>query len=153
MEIGVAARIKPRLEIIWNALDRNKRTIVIISMPFKRRNEPFSLNKIAIVSLPTILSPCMSSISKNAVLANTIDVDHINTNTEPASIFPDTDKNGNKDVTIPHARAIRMVFEPGISLILLHLTPVYQSGMSLKLYESPIILITRRNKKGINPMV
>ncbi len=75
----------------------------------------------------------MSRISKNAVLTNTIHVDHINTNAEPASIFPDTDKNGNRDVTIPHARAIRIVFEPGISLILLYLTPVKQSGMSLKL--------------------
>jgi hypothetical protein len=45
-------------------------------------------------------------------------VDHRNTKIVPVSIFADIDNGGKREVTMPQAMAIRIVFEPGMSRIL-----------------------------------
>ena len=124
-----------------------------VSRNFNSRMVCFSPSSMGMVSLPTIRSPCMSRMSKNAVLTNTMPADHANTGTMLRSNFPNTDRGANMAVTIPHAIVIRMVFDPGTSLILLYLPLLRCSGISFKLYESPIKLIARRIRNGSSPMV
>jgi len=124
----------------------------MISSPFKRdmaRSWPIN---IGIVSFPTIRSPCISRMSKKAVRTKTVHADHKNTDTTMISMVPFTDKYGNRVVTMPQAIVISNVFEPGISLILEYLSSEKRFGTSLKLYESPIILMIRRIRNGIRPM-
>ena len=92
-------------------------------------------------------------MSRNAVLANTMIEDQINTNIVVRLIFPDTDKGGNIDVTIPHANATRIVFEPGISLILRYLPLTKYFGTILKLYKSPNIVIVKITRNEFNPIL
>ena len=75
----------------------------------------------------------MSRMSKNADLTKTRLRDHKSTSAVLRGILFDTDKEGNTEVTIPHAIAIRTVFEPGISLILLYLRRAKRFGTSVKL--------------------
>jgi len=119
-------------------------TINTIDTISSSRIDRFSPRKMARVSLPMIRSPCMSRMSKNRVLKNTKPVDH--TKIEPLTqmILPLADKGGRRATTIPHAMAIRMVFEPGISLILRYLMPCNDSGSNGKLYDSPIMLMVSR---------
>jgi len=67
--------------------------------------------KIGNVSLPTILSPCISRRSKKAVRTKTIPMAQIKTGIVAALSFPWADSTGNNDVTIPHAKTIRIVFD------------------------------------------
>ena len=76
-----------------------------------------SPRKMGNVSLPTILSPCISRISKKAVRTNTIPMAQIKT--EKVEVFraPLAAITGNNEVATPHARTIRIGFDPGISPI------------------------------------
>ena len=152
MKTGQIARTKPRLAINENKLDKSKMPRFATSIAFKRRIAFFSPIRMGIVSLPTILSPCISRMSKNAVLAKTKLADHKNTHMVLMKELSATDINGNTEVTIPHAMAIKIVFEPGKSLIFLYLPLKNCFGIIFKSYERPKTLMTRRTIKGINPM-
>ena len=123
------------------------------SMIFKRRSDRFSPSKMAIVSLPTMRSPCMSRTSKKAVLTNTIPAAHKKINTVTQWALSDSDSGGRRAVTIPQATAIINVFDPGISLNRLYLSQKMLWGTNLRLYDSPSRLNTRSSKNGKSPRV
>jgi len=99
-------------------LDKSITASMNARMDFNRCMDRFSPIRMGIVSMPTIRSPCMSRMSKKAVLTNTMPVAHRNTKIVPVSIRADIDKGGKRDVTMPQAMAIKIVFEPGMSRIL-----------------------------------
>ena len=146
-------RKNPRLEIHCNALQKIRVAVKPIKMILRTRIERFSPRSSGMVSLPTSRSPCMSRISKNAVLTNTIPTAHRATITLTQPMVPDMDNGGRTAVTIPQATAIRSVFEPGISLILRYLMTGSHSGTSFRLYESPKRLMINRAKNGNWPIL
>ena len=150
---GHRQRTSPRSETMPEALGSRSSKKLPPSTAFKNRSVVFSPKRMGIVSLPTIRSPCISRISKKAVLASTIPADHRNTIMEANPQHPEDDKEGKSAVTTPHATEMRMVLEPGISLIFLYFNLGEYPGTSFRLYESPIKLMARIIKKGICPII
>ena len=125
----------------------------MISMIFNSPRDFFSPSKMAMVSLPTIRSPCMSRMSKKVVLTNTMPAAHKNISAVTQPAVPVNESAGRTAVTTPQAMAIKRVFEPGISRIRRYLTKESGRGTSRMLYDSPIRLMASSSRKGKIPRV
>lgn len=112
----------------------------------------FSPKRVGSVSFPVILSPWMARISKKAVRAKTSPV--ANKKTTATDIILLLFANAGKiQVTVPHARTIKIVFEPGISLIRTICFLGDITGMIFKLYDNPKRLMTRSKIKDERPVI
>jgi len=123
-----------------------------IKICFKRIIVFLSPNRRGSVLWPAILSPCISRISKKTVRAKTIPVDKRNAGMVARENFPQSDTAGNNAVTMPHARAIKIVLDPGISLSFLYLPSQILFGIIFRLYERPKRLMINRTMKGAVPI-
>jgi hypothetical protein len=70
-------------------------------------------------------------MSKKAVLTKTIQTDQVKTIRIPG--FNCNENAGRSEVTIPHAKEMRAVFEPGMSLMPVYLPFVRLSGIIFRL--------------------
>ena len=107
----------PIPDISRRMLGITKKAMEISNSVFSNLMVCLSPSRMGIVSRPTIRSPCISRMSKKAVLMNTIQTDQANTSIvlNPKVLFNAI--GGTILQMIPQANAISTVLEPGISRI------------------------------------